>query len=89
MLPDRKKSTVLKYLQNLPGRAKQRIVFVSIDMWEGYFNATQEALPNTTIVIDRFHVMKNLNAAITNCRREIQRNLPKLFPKSHKLLPGR
>ena len=46
MLPDRKKGTVLKYLRNLPGRAKQRMVFVSIDMWEGYLTATQEALPN-------------------------------------------
>ncbi len=77
MLPDRKKSTVVKYLENLPKTAKNRMVFVSMDMWEGYFNATREALPNTTIVIDRFHVMKNLNAAITSYRREIQRNLPK------------
>jgi transposase len=77
MLPDRKKSTVLKYLRKLPKKAKKRIVFVSIDMWEGYFRATKEALPGTTIVIDRFHVMKNLNAAITSYRRTIQREVPK------------
>lgn len=77
VLPDRKKETVLNYLRKLPKKAKKRIVFVSIDMWEGYFSATQEALPGTIIVIDRFHVMKNLNAAITKYRRDIQRDLPK------------
>ncbi len=84
MLPDRKKSTVVKFLQNLPKRAKKRIVFVSIDMWEGYFTATKEVLPDTTIVIDRFHVMKNLNAAITKCRRDIQRELPKELRDKYK-----
>ncbi len=77
VLPDRKKSTVLEYLQKMPKTSKKRIVFVSIDMWEGFFTAAQEALPDATIVIDRFHVMKNLNAGITSCRREIQRDLPK------------
>ena len=77
MLPDRKKETVVKYLKNLPEKAKNRIVFVSMDMWDGYFRATREILPNTTIVIDRFHVMSNLNKAITKCRRDIQRELPK------------
>ncbi|GAG98459.1 unnamed protein product, partial [marine sediment metagenome] len=77
ILPDRKKATVVKYLLKPPRKAKRRIVFVSMDMWDGYFTATQEVLPGTIIVIDRFHVMKNLNAAITSYRRAIQRNLSK------------
>ena len=77
MLLDRKKATVVEYMRKLPQKTKKRIVFVSMDMWDGFFTATQEELPGTTIVIDRFHVMKNLNGAITSCRRAIQRNLPK------------
>lgn len=84
VLPDRKKETVLNYLRKLPKIAKKRIVFVSIDMWEGYFSAIQEALPGATIVIDRFHVMKNLNAAITKYRRDIQRGLPKEAREKYK-----
>lgn len=77
MLQDRKKETVIKFLNSLSNKAKKRIVYVSMDMWEGYFNATKKVLPHTIIVIDRFHVMKNLNAAITKCRRDIQRTLPR------------
>ena len=84
VLPDRKKATVVKYLRKLPQKAKERIIFVSMDMWDGYFAATQEELPNTTIVIDRFHVMKNLNSAITSYRRTIQRNLPKALRDKYK-----
>jgi len=84
VLPDRKKETVVKYLKKLPRKAKKRIVFVSIDMWEGYFNATKEVLPNTTIIIDRFHVMKNLNAGITSYRRNIQRSISKNLRDKYK-----
>ncbi|MBA7557031.1 hypothetical protein ES705_49760 [subsurface metagenome] len=84
MLPDRKKETVVKYLRKLPESTKKRIVFVSMDMWDGYFYATKEELPNTKIVIDRFHVMNNFNAAITKCRRNIQRSLPKELKEKYK-----
>ena len=84
MLPDRKKETVVNYLKKLPKTVKKRIVFVSMDMWDGYFYAAKEVLPNTKIVIDRFHVMKNLNAAITKCRRDIQRSLPKDLKDKYK-----
>ena len=47
-------------------------------MWEGYYQAVVEALPKRVkIVVDRFHVMKNLNAALTKSRREIQRDMSK------------
>ena len=84
VLPDRKKETVVKFLQKMPQKAKKRIIFVAIDMWNGYFSAIREVLPNTTIVIDRFHVMSNLNRAITACRRNIQKKLPKEMKEKYK-----
>jgi len=84
VLPDRKKETVIKYIKSLPKKAKKRIIFVSMDMWDGYFYATKEILPDTKIVIDRFHVMKNLNSAITKCRRDIQHGLPKSLKDKYK-----
>lgn len=84
VLPDRKKETVINYLKKLPKKAKKRIIFVSMDMWDGYFYAAKEILPDTKIVIDRFHVMKNLNAAITKCRRDIQQALPKELKDKYK-----
>jgi transposase len=84
VLKDRKKETVVEYLQSLPVEAKQRIVFVSMDMWTGYFSAARQEIPDTTIVIDRFHVMNNLNKAITSCRRNIQKRMPKEVKEKYK-----
>jgi len=44
-------------------------------MWSPYYDSVQEKLPNAEIVVDRFHVMKNLNDCLTSCRREIQRDV--------------
>ena len=76
VLENRLKDTVSAYLSSLPESVKKSIRYVSIDMWEGYYQAAMEALPKKVkVVIDRFHVMKQLNEALTKCRREIQRNL--------------
>jgi transposase len=42
-------------------------------MWDAYQEAAAEKLPHVRRVIDRFHVMKNLNDALTKARRIIQR----------------
>jgi transposase len=78
VLENRRKETLVAYLSALPASVKKSIRYVSIDMWEPYYQAVVEALPKRVkIVVDRFHVMKNLTAAITKCRREIQRGMSK------------
>jgi len=78
VLENRLKETVSAYLSSLPPSVQKSLKYVSIDMWEGYYQAVVETLPKRVkIVVDRFHVMKQLNEALTNCRREIQRSMPK------------
>lgn len=42
------------------------------DMWDAYHEAARGKLPNARPVVDRFHVMKNLNDALSKARRSIQ-----------------
>ncbi len=42
------------------------------DMWDAYHEAAAAKLPNARRVVDRFHVMKNLNDALSKSRRSIQ-----------------
>ena len=42
-------------------------------MWDAYHEAAQAKLPNARLTVDRFHVMKNLNDAVTKARRSIQK----------------
>jgi transposase len=42
------------------------------DMWDAYHQAAEAKLPQASRVEDRFHVMKNLNDALSKARRSIQ-----------------
>lgn len=78
VLENRLKETLIAYLTSLSPSVHRSVKYVSIDMWEGYYQAVIEVFPKRVkIVIDRFHVMKNLNEALTKCRREIQRGMSK------------
>ncbi len=74
VLPDRERKTLEKWLDGLAPEVKKAIKVVNLDMWEPYTLAIQAQLPHARIVVDRFHVMKNLNHCLTVARREIQRN---------------
>ncbi len=69
MLPDRNKTTVARFLSDLPD--KWRIRCVAIDMWRPYQDAVREALPGVPVVVDKFHVLKMANAALDALRKTV------------------
>lgn len=73
VLPDRERKTLENWLSGLAPEARKAIKVVNLDMWEPYTLAVKAKLPHAHIVVDRFHVMKNLNHCLTMARREIQR----------------
>lgn len=73
VLPDRERKTLEKWLDGLSPEVKKAIKTVNLDMWEPYTLAVKAKLTQARIVVDRFHVMKNLNHCLTLARREIQR----------------
>ena len=72
VLPDASKASLVKYLNSLENSVKQRITEVCIDMDTGYKFAIEEALPNTRIVIDHFHVIKLLLQRMDKIRKILQ-----------------
>jgi transposase len=76
VLPNRERETLEKWLAGLSEEQRKAIKVVNVDMWEPYTLAVKAKLPRATIVVDRFHVMKNLNHCLTQARREIQNNAP-------------
>ena len=44
VLPDRKKETVIQFLEQIPDKLKATIENVATDMYEGYLNAAKEGL---------------------------------------------
>lgn len=52
-----------------------RIELVSLDMAAGFIKSVEKALPNATIVFDRFHVARLATDAVTEVRRALARQL--------------
>lgn len=74
VLPERSKESLETWIDNLSAEQRKAVRYVSIDMWSPYYYAVRNKLPRAKIVVDRFHVMKQLNWRISQIRSKIQRN---------------
>jgi len=79
VLEDRKKETVLTWLDTLSTKQVKAIQTVSMDMWEAFINAFLEKLPGAErkICFDRFHVAGYFGKAVDRVRIEEHRALGK------------
>jgi transposase len=76
VLEERHKEQLEAWFDTLSDEQRQQITEVSMDMWAPYRQAVEAKLPHAEIVADRFHLMQNLNRAVTTARRDLQRNAP-------------
>ena len=74
VLEDRSKEKLLDWLEERSKDWCEGVDVACSDMWDAYQEAVAEKLPNARRVVDRFHVMKNLNEALTKARRTIQQD---------------
>src|SRR5512143_2022110 len=75
VLPDRLQATVQGFLETLPPALKGTIRRVCIDLWAGYAGAVATALPQTHLVVDRFHVAVQYREAVDELRKQEFRRL--------------
>lgn len=74
VLPDRLQATVQAFLATIPATLRATVKRVCIDRWDGYASAVAAALPDTRIVVDRFHVAVQYREAFDDLRKaECQR----------------
>jgi len=73
VLNDRKQGTLEAWFDERGTAWCGAVEVCSADMWDAYHAAAQAKLPNARLTVDRFHVMKNLNEALTTARRSIQK----------------
>ena len=73
VLRKRNKDMVISYLSKLQDIDK--IELVAMDMWNPYRSAVKTVMPNTKIVIDKFHVVKLANEALEKIRKANRENV--------------
>jgi transposase len=72
LLPDRDKRSILRYLAAM--KHKDRIHTVAMDMWRPYRDAVLEVLPDASVVVDKFHVLRMANQSMDELRRSLSRS---------------
>lgn len=88
ILPSRSQHQIESYIREFPNRKDVR--YFVIDMNKNYLDIARTYLPNATIVVDKFHVVRYINWALENVRKRVQKELHpskrKYFKKSRWLL---
>ena len=75
LLRNRDKDSVKNYLQHLPTSVRAGISCVCMDMWQPYKQAVNDLLPNATVIVDHFHVVKLANTCLDSVRKELRASL--------------
>ncbi|MDA0840533.1 MAG: ISL3 family transposase [Planctomycetota bacterium] len=71
---DRTEATLKGFFSWFGEEHSEGIEFVCSDMWKPYLNAIRDKAKNALNVLDRYHIMANMNKAIDKTRRkEVQR----------------
>ena len=78
---DGKGADALKPFWELLRRSRARVQAVATDMSVAYIAAVLENLPGVPLVFDHFHVVKLMNEALTQIRRDLHRELKDVMGK--------
>ena len=88
ILPNRKSYSLMKYFQGFSTR--KSVQYVVMDMSRAFFDVARTCFPDATIVIDRYHVVRQAIWAFENVRKAEQRKFSeyrrKYFKRSRSLL---
>lgn len=64
----RKKERLFSYFKNIPLAERNRVEYLSIDMYDTYKDTFSIFFKNTKIAVDSFHVIKHINQALDKLR---------------------
>lgn len=84
ILPSRSQAYLTSYFRNIPKAERYRIKFFSCDMWPPYVELAKTFFPNATIVIDKYHFIRQTTWAIENVRKRLQKTMPATLRKYYK-----
>lgn len=90
ILPDRTQAHLSEYFRSTPRAERNRVKFFLCDMWQPYIDIAKTYFPNATIIIDKYHFIRQVGWAIENVRKRLQKSMPaslrKYYKRSRKLI---
>ena len=93
ILPDRKEVTLRLYLQSFSRFERQKVKFFISDMYAPYIRVARQYFPNATIIVDKYHFIRQTGWALENTRKRLQKGMHpsqrKYYKRSRTLLLSR
>lgn len=90
ILPDRKQSQLIDYFKSCSRDERFRVKYFISDMWQPYIDLAKTFFPNATIIVDKYHFIRQVTWAIENVRKRLQKTMPvslrKYYKRSRKLI---
>lgn len=77
ILDDRTMENLIKYFSGWPVNIREKVKFVTMDMWNGYNSSISKTFPNAKVIIDKFHVIKKIGDALKEVRKSVCKQLDK------------
>lgn len=77
VLDSRWKINLIDYFARIPEKEKDKVLFISIDMYKTYRDVIRLCLPYACICVDSFHVIKALNFCFQKIRIRIMHKFEK------------
>lgn len=74
LLPNRRKETLIAHFKQLGEPFCQQITDVSCDIWSPYISTIETCFPQSTLILDRFHVTKLLNESLNLVRKQLRKD---------------
>jgi len=90
ILPDRRQNHLIDYFKSYSKHERLKVHFFVCDMWKPYADLARTFFPNASIVVDKYHFIRQVSWAIENVRKRIQKTmipaLRKYFKRSRSLI---
>ncbi len=71
IINSRHKYTLERYFSRFPLEERQKVKFITMDMWEPYLDVAKRYFRNAKIAIDSFHVITTINNAMDKVRLSV------------------
>lgn len=74
---NRTKSVLDSYFASVSVEDRERVQYVTMDMWKPYKDAVYRFFPNAKVIVDKYHVVKELNTIMDTMRKQYKDGLSK------------
>ena len=68
ILPDRRQRYLLESFKSYPLKARERVQYLTTDMYRPYIDLAKKVFPNAHIVVDKFHIVQLFTRELNKLR---------------------